>query len=59
VSLWPAQQPIVDAYAFQIQPDAPPGDYRLIAGLYHSDSQQRLTLPNGGDFAELGTVMVK
>ncbi|MCB9078784.1 MAG: hypothetical protein H6631_14375 [Anaerolineaceae bacterium] len=59
VSLWPPDQPVVDDYAFQIQPDAPPGEYRLIAGLYFSDNQTRLLTQTGADFVEVGTVVVE
>jgi hypothetical protein len=58
VSLWQPGLPVVDAYAFQIPPDAPPGAYRLIAGLYHSDSLQRLTTPTGADFVDIAPVTV-
>ena len=59
VSLWSPDRPVVDDYAFQIQPDAPPGEYRLIAGLYFSDSQARLQTQTGTDFVEVGTVVVE
>ncbi len=59
VSLWPSGQPILDDYAFQIQADTPPGTYRLIAGLYHSDTLERLPLEHGRDFVEIGTVYVE
>ena len=59
VSLWLPGQPVVDDYAFQIHPDAPPGNYRLIAGLYFSDSQARLATLVGTDFVEVGTVVVE
>ncbi|MDX1524157.1 MAG: hypothetical protein R3264_21180, partial [Anaerolineae bacterium] len=59
VSLWPPGQPVVDDYAFQIQPDAPPGTYRLIAGLYRSDTLARLTTQTGADFVEIGSVVVE
>jgi hypothetical protein len=59
VSLWRPGQPVVDDYAFQISPDAPPGVYRLIAGLYHPDTLERLPQQNGTDFVEIGTVVVE
>jgi hypothetical protein len=59
IPLWPPGQPVVDDYAFQIQPDAPPGVYRLIVGLYHSETLERLTTPSGADFVEIGTVVVE
>lgn len=58
VPLWLPNQPVIDHYAFQIQPDAPPGAYRLIAGLYHSNTQERLRLEDGADFVEIGTVEI-
>jgi hypothetical protein len=58
-SLWPAGQPVTDDYAFQIAPDAPPGTYRLIGGLYHSETGERLTTPTGTDFVEIGQVAVE
>jgi len=58
VPLWPPGQPVIDDYAFQIKPDAPPGDYSLIAELYDSDTQERLRLENGADFVEIGAVTI-
>ncbi len=58
--LWPSGQPVADDYAFPIDPATPPGPYRLIAGLYDSQTGQRLPLqsPAGGDFVEAGLVRV-
>jgi hypothetical protein len=58
-SLWLPDQPIVDAYAFQISPTAPSGTYRLIAGLYHSETQERVPTQTGQDFVEIGTVTLQ
>jgi hypothetical protein len=58
-SLWQPGQPVVDAYTFQISPDAPPGTYRLIAGLYHSETQERVPTQSGQDFAEIGTMTLQ
>jgi hypothetical protein len=58
-SLWPPGQPVRDDYAFQIQAEAPPGTYRLIAGLYDSQTLERLTTETGADFVEIGTVVVE
>ncbi|MBN1991156.1 MAG: hypothetical protein JW953_00520 [Anaerolineae bacterium] len=57
--LWPPGQPVIDDYAFQIQTGAPPGPYRLVVGLYHRDTQQRLPTQTGADFVEIGTVIVE
>jgi len=58
VSLWQPGQPVIDDYAFQIQPDAPPATYRLVAGLYHSDTLERLPVQAGGNFVEIATVQI-
>jgi hypothetical protein len=57
-SLWQPGRPVADHYAFQIRPDAPPGAYRLIAGWYHSQTQERVPLAGGGDFVEVATLQV-
>jgi hypothetical protein len=56
--LWQPGRPVVDHYAFQIQPDAPPGLYRLIVGLYQSDTQARARLQGGADFVEAATIQI-
>ncbi|RME74793.1 MAG: hypothetical protein D6784_09280 [Chloroflexi bacterium] len=38
--------------------DAPPGEYRLLVGLYDSASGQRMVTPDGADFAELERVRI-
>jgi hypothetical protein len=58
LSLWPPGRPVVDDYAFQIQPDAPPGIYRLIVGLYHTDTLKRVSLQTNVDFVEAATIQV-
>lgn len=57
-SRWPTNTPISGQYGLVIEPGTPPGDYRLIAGLYNSATGQRLPLADGSDFAELGLVRV-
>ncbi|MDM8518691.1 hypothetical protein QUF64_01485 [Anaerolineales bacterium HSG6] len=57
-SLWQPNQAWSDSMAFQISPDAPPGQYRLIGGLYDSQTQQRLPIQTNSDFVELGVVEV-
>jgi hypothetical protein len=58
-SLWLPGRPVADDYAFQVQPGAPPGLYRVIAGLYDNETLVRLPASPGGDFAEIGTVVVE
>jgi hypothetical protein len=57
-SAWPAQQPVTSRHALVLPADLSPGDYRLIAGLYHPASGQRLLLDDGHDFLELGPITV-
>jgi len=42
VSLWQPGQVVLDDFAFAVNPDAPPGDYQLVVGLYDSRTIQRL-----------------
>ncbi|MDM8528009.1 hypothetical protein QUF58_07315 [Anaerolineales bacterium HSG24] len=62
-SLWQPNQPFVDYYAFEVSPDAPAGQYRLIGGLYDTQTQQRLPIQTNldrvTDFVELGTVDIQ
>ena len=56
--LWLPHRPVVDEYAFRVEPGAPPGIYRLIVGLYQSDTLARLSSQSGADFVEVGSVVV-
>ena len=58
VPLWRPNQPVMDDYAFQLDPNSPPGTYRLIAGLYHTDTLARSLTQTGADFVEIATVAV-
>ena len=55
---WLPGRPVTDEYAFQIDPAAPPGTYRLVVGLYHPDTLGRLSTDSGVDFVEVGTMVV-
>lgn len=61
-SLWPVNRPASESYAFQLQPDAPPGEYRLIAGMYDAMSGERVSIVDGPgqgqDFVTLAVVTV-
>lgn len=57
-SRWQTDAPVSGQYGLVVEPGTPPGDYRLIAGLYNSATGQRLPPAGGGDFAELGLVRV-
>jgi hypothetical protein len=58
---WLPGEILTDAYTLSLSGDLPPGDYRLIAGMYNAASGQRLPVssPAGGDFVDLGTVIVR
>jgi hypothetical protein len=61
-SLWPIGRPMRDGYAFQLQADAPPGEYRLIVGVYDAISGERMSIVSGPgqgqDFIKIGGVTV-
>ena len=43
---WPADKVIRDEHLLSIAPDASPGVYQLVVGLYHPQNGQRLRLAN-------------
>jgi hypothetical protein len=55
---WTPGQPVLDRYGLLIEPGTPPGEQRVIVGLYDAASGQRLPTPTG-DFIELGTLTVE
>jgi len=55
---WTPGQPVLDRHGLLIEPGTPPGQYRVIAGLYDAASGQRLPAP-AGDFVELGSLAVE
>jgi hypothetical protein len=61
---WRPGQIIADQYAIHIQPDTPPGEYDILAGMYSPDTGKRLdVLDESGmpirDFVKLATVSVQ
>jgi hypothetical protein len=54
-STWLPEQTIVDPHSIPLANIAS-GEYRLIVGLYHPATQQRLVSESGNDFVELTTV---
>ncbi|NLV74052.1 MAG: hypothetical protein GXY52_05150 [Chloroflexi bacterium] len=61
---WEPEQVVRDAYYLTIPPDTPPGNYRVLVGMYELESGTRLPItgPDGtaiGDHVELSTVCVK
>lgn len=57
-STWFVGQTIVSRSAVALPADLPPGNYRLIAGLYQPDTGHRLPTDTGEDFVELGRVII-
>ncbi len=59
---WPANEPVIDQHGILVEPGTPPGQHRLIVGLYNSQTGQRLPVSAGktvsGDFIELAEVEV-
>jgi hypothetical protein len=60
-SRWKVDDRIDDYYSLQLPPDLPPGDYRLVVGLYDLASGRRLVAegaPPPGNEVEVGKVQV-
>jgi hypothetical protein len=55
-SLWQPGETVRDIHALAIPASLPPGEYRLVAGMYLLASGQRLPVAGGGDGVFLGTV---
>ena len=53
-SAWEPDDPVADRFELALPDMLPPGEYRLVAGLYDSVTGQRLLLANGADTVELG-----
>jgi hypothetical protein len=55
---WTPGQPVPGRYGLLIEPGTPPGEQRVIVGMYDAASGQRLPTPTG-NFVELGTIAVE
>ena len=58
---WQPGQTVADAHGIFIEPGTPPGEYRLIGGLYNSQTGLRLPVQNSespADFIELARIEV-
>ena len=55
---WLKGDRVGDEHRVELSRTLAPGEYRLIVGLYDA-AGQRLTLPDGQNFAQLATVQVK
>jgi hypothetical protein len=56
---WLSGEILTDLYTLALPTGLPPGDYRLITGLYNAANGQRLPASSGGDFVGLGEITVK
>ena len=52
---WIAGEYVVDAHTLDVPVDLPEGTYRLQVGLYHEETGERLSRPDGADTAVLET----
>lgn len=57
-STWLPNQHITDRRFLPLPDAITPGDYQLIAGLYHAETGQRMTTANGTDFVTLDTITI-
>ncbi|GIW06498.1 MAG: hypothetical protein KatS3mg060_1303 [Dehalococcoidia bacterium] len=57
-SLWTAGERVLDQRALRLPAGLPPGEYRLLAGLYRLDDGTRLATPSGLTSVELGALWV-
>ena len=60
-SVWPVQEMIAEAFYFPVPADLPDGAYRLLVGLYHPNTGERLPVVNdvsGENAVILGTLDV-
>jgi hypothetical protein len=57
---WAPGEPVRDRHALFVPDGLPPGEYRLIAGLYALDPpNDRLATPEGADYLELAVITVQ
>jgi hypothetical protein len=55
---WLKDDRVADEHLIELPKELPTGEYRLIAGLY-DQRNERLTLPDGQNFAQLTTIRVR
>ncbi len=58
-SAWTPETEVSDRHGLSLPADLPPGEYRLIAGLYDPASGERLSVDRGGDFVEIGRIALQ
>jgi len=47
-TIWQPGETIADNYGVLIRPGTPPGEHRIVVGMYNASSGQRLTITEGG-----------
>lgn len=58
-SMWAAGEVIADPHSVQLPTDLPPGEYRLLVGMYNLKTMERLPrLDGGGDSVEIPAAVV-
>jgi hypothetical protein len=55
---WQVGEFVLDAHTLNLKTKLSPGEYRLVAGMYETESGQRLPVAPGGDVVELGKILV-
>ena len=55
---WQAGEYVTDTHVLETGRDLMPGEYRLVAGMYDSATDQRLPAAAGGDVVELGKIQI-
>jgi 4-amino-4-deoxy-L-arabinose transferase-like glycosyltransferase len=57
-SFWRSGEVMRDTFSLPIAPDAPPGEYKLIAGFYHWPELNRLPIVEASDEGDSGTIIL-
>jgi hypothetical protein len=55
-NFWQVGHVNVDHYAFELSPDTPTGSHALVAGMYHTETGERLQIADA-EGAPLGTTV--
>lgn len=55
---WQVGEFVTDVHTLELGPETPPGEYRLVAGMYDASTGQRLPVASGGDVVELSRISV-
>lgn len=58
-SAWRVDEPVADWYTLAVPADAPPGECRLVAGLYQPATGERLPLVDGAEVVVLQRIKVQ